>query len=294
MDFKNEVEVKESIESEIVNVSQDGVGNDVYVEQGSIEAIKERNEKLQAEEEAKQYPDGFDATTYDLKEGRIIDGVVSSRLKENNDLKKQINDLKKIISKKTGAPDNESDYLENYKVDSKYKSYFEGEEGKKLTDSVLNLAKEQKLSADAFSKVLDNTLAVLEQASIIDTEPESVKQQRQKEFIEEQKKLLGVDAEQIINDNLNFVKASGKFNVNEKQILIDVLNTGAVGINLVNKIKNILTFDRQGKPDIPINLNPINATADVDTMRYKYKNAKDDKEAQIILKEAIEKGIKLY
>jgi hypothetical protein len=104
---------------------------------------------------------------------------------------------------------------------------------------------------------------------------------------------LGNNAEKLIENGKKFLKDDFIFNSKEKELLKNVLNSGAVGIAVINKIMEYTNQNYDSIPEIPINTEAMGVPTREDLKR-KYLNEKDDFKALEILELAKKNNIKLF
>ncbi|MDR2526317.1 MAG: hypothetical protein LBC92_00380 [Rickettsiales bacterium] len=239
-----------------------------------------------------KYPDYLDATTYDLKEKKLIEAGVVSKFKELEETKKRADGLRRILSEK-GAPENDGDYIAEYKADSRFEKFIETEEGKTVLNELKDIAKENGFTKKQYQASVDYVNNKLEKLGIVNTMSAVEMEAKRQEWIVEQKKLLGDNADAIIKSNVDFITNNGFFNTVEKKELMRICDSGAIGISVVSKIKKALTYDKVGTPEIPITANSQLGMPDINTLKRQYKNATAEQAQELfnIYMKGVEKGI---
>ena len=204
------------------------------------------------------YPDGFDAETYDLTSKTFkADGIKAKFDKSNKDiesLKKQNLDLRRIISKGKEVV-NVEDYELSYKPDSRFNNVYENQETQEAIKGFNEVAKDIGLNIEQHKQVLDYFNNTLEKMGIFDTRSEKEKDIQMQDWLKAEKKKLGENADYIINKSTEFVNNHGLFNEKEKEKLLALGNSGAIGVSILNKMRiaimgeNISTIPADVKSD---------------------------------------------
>lgn len=186
-------------------------------------------------------PEGMEAELYD--NGALSADKVKERIEalksEVETAKTNENNMRKKLSTKGTVPDKEEDYAE-YEPAEEYKKFYDNETYKEGIQANLKaidklafengMTKDQcKAIKDAFNKLMiDNGLV---------EDPETQKA-RNDEFVRAEKEKLGADADRIIKTNVTFVKNDSRFNEEERNLLIEFMDTrGAAAVNIVNKMR---------------------------------------------------------
>lgn len=239
-------------------------------------------------------PEGMEAELYD-------NGALSAdKVKERIDtLKSEVEtaktneaNMRKKLSTKGTVPDKEEDYAE-YEPSEEYKEFYENEAYKegiaanlKAIDKLAfenGMTKDQcKAIKDAFNKLMvDNGLV---------EDPETQKA-RNEEFVRTEKEKLGADADRIIKANVTFVKNDSRFNEEERNLLIEFMDTrGASAVNIINKMRLDFGGEYAGDNIIPASGASGGLPSDTELAREYY--AKDTTQARRfeIMQKRIEAG----
>lgn len=239
-------------------------------------------------------PEGMEAELYD-------NGALSAdKVKERIDtLKSEVEtaktneaNMRKKLSTKGTVPDKEEDYAE-YEPAEDYKKFYEDENYKEGIQANLKaidklafdngMTKDQcKAVKDAFNKLMvDNGLV---------EDPETQKA-RNEEFVRTEKEKLGADADRIIKANVTFVKNDSRFNEEERNLLIEFMDTrGASAVNIINKMRLDFGGEYAGDNIIPASGASGGLPSDTELAREYY--AKDTTQARRfeIMQKRIEAG----
>lgn len=249
------------------------------------------------EPEAPTIPEGFDEALYDTETQSLrLDAVrdrFSAKDKEIESYKKQALDLRRKLSKGVETPDSIEKY--EYTPDSKYDTYLldeESLEGKHIKETMDNLSKfalENGLSLEASKNLKGLALNYMEKVHILDTRTDDEKKAERKAYLEEQRKILGDNAEEIIKDNLEFYKERGPFTREEREAIREIIGESAIGNNVLRKMREFMntgmTYDIPATSDY---------NSDVEALRKEYLDEKtSDKRREQILYKAAEEGWKI-
>lgn len=186
-------------------------------------------------------PEGMEAELYE--KGALSADKVKSRIdalkSEVETAKTNELNMRKKLSTKGTVPEKVEDYGE-YTPDEAYKEYYENEDYKEGLEANLKaidklafengMTKDQcKAIKDAFNKLIVENGIVEDKATI---------EARNQEYIKQEMEKLGANAVEVITKNVEFVKNDNRFNENEKEFLLDMMDTGgAVAVNIVNKMR---------------------------------------------------------
>lgn len=245
----------------------------------AVETTTETNQDITAE-----YPEGFDAKLYNLETKTLRDDKVREILEANKktieDLEKQKTELRKIIGKGK-EPENIEDYEKSYTPDSRYQNFYETEESKELVKNFNELAKNTGINLEQHKKILDFINSTLEQNGVIDTRTEEQKTLQEQDFIANEKKKLGKDANHIIAKTVEFIDNFGGFNEEQRKALKQFANSGATGVSIIYTLSNALMGT--SREEIPTDVN-IGGLADDYTLKREYMNdnTTDERRAEII------------
>lgn len=186
-------------------------------------------------------PEGMEAELYE--KGTLSADKVKSRIEalksEVESAKTNEANMRKKLSTKGTVPDKLEDYAD-YTPDEAYKQYYDNEDYKEGLEANLKaidklafdngMTKDQcKAVKDAFNKLIVENGIVQDEATIKAQNEEYVKTEMEK---------LGKDAVQVITKNVEFVKNDNRFNENEKEFLLNMMDTGgAIAVTIVNKMR---------------------------------------------------------
>lgn len=270
------------IDSELTGEAADGaIENDAHVDGAD-------------QEQQFTPPEGMEAELYD--NGALSADKVKERIEalksEVETAKTNEANMRKKLSTKGTAPDKEEDYAE-YEPSEEYKAFYENEAYKegiaanlKAIDKLAfenGMTKDQcKAIKDAFNKLMvDNGLV---------EDPETQKA-RNEEFVRTEKEKLGADADRIIKANVTFVKNDSRFNEEERNLLIEFMDTrGAAAVNIINKMRLDFGGEYAGDNIIPASGASGGLPSDTELAREYY--AKDTTQARRfeIMQKRIEAG----
>ena len=249
------------------------------------------------EVETPTIPDGFDDTLYDTETQSLrLDAVrdrFSAKDKEIESYKKQALDLRRKLSKGVDVPDSIEKY--EYTPDAKYDAYTldeESAEGKHIKETLDDLSKfalDNGLSLEASKNLKTMALNYMEKVHILDTRTDEEKKAERKAYLDEQRKILGDDAEKIIKENLDFYSARGPFTKEEREAIKEIIGDSAIGNNILRKMREFMNTGMTY--DIPAN---SDYSSDIEALRKEYLDDKtSDKRREQILYKAAEEGWKI-
>ena len=249
------------------------------------------------EVETPSIPEGFDDTLYDVETQSLKLDAVKDRLtskdKEIENYKKQALDLRRKLSKGVETPDSVDKY--EYTPDAKYDSYvmnegsLEGKHIKETMDELSQFALDNGLSLEASKNLKTLALNYMEKVHILDTRTDEQKKDDRKKYLEEQRKVLGDNAEQIIRDNVDYYSNYGFFTPEERDYLKWAIGESAVANNILRKVREVLSANTS--KGIPTE---TNYNADVEALRKEYLDEKtSDRRREQILYRAAEEGWKI-
>lgn len=211
------------------NEADDAIENDALIDGADTE------------EQTFTPPEGMEAELYD--NGALSAEKVKSRIEalktEAANAKTNEANMRKKLSTKGGVPDKVEDYAE-YTPDEAYKDIYENEDYKeglaanlKAIDELAynnGMTKDQcKAIKDAFNKLIVENGLVEDKATI---------EARNEEYVKTEMEKLGKDAVTLITKNVEFVKNDNRFNENEKEFLLEMMDTGgAIAVTIVNKMR---------------------------------------------------------
>lgn len=250
----------------------------------NIETTTETVETTEVVNQESKYPEGFDAELYNLETNTLREDKVKEVLENNKktieDLEKQKTELRKIISKGK-EPETLEDYEKSYRPDSRYQNFYESEESKELIKDFNELAKNSGINIEQHKLILDFINNTLEKTGVIDTRTEEQKKLQEQDFIANEKKKLGKDANSIIAKTVEFIDNFGGFNEEQRKSLKQFANTGATGVSIIYTLSNALMGT--SREEIPTDVN-IGGLADDYTLKREYMddNTTDERRAEII------------
>ena len=129
------------------------------------------------------------------------------------------------------------------------------EDMKQLTDEMSKVYHAVGLNKEQAKAVSDALCVVMEGIGAFDTRTEAEKHMQAQEFIAEQKKRLGADADHHIRGALTFIDNNPMLNADEKNLMKDLVNNRGAGfVSLVNKMKDMYGGTSS---DIPIDMTAI-------------------------------------
>ena len=248
------------------------------------------------EVETPSIPEGFDDTLYDVETQSLkLDAVrdkFTAKDKEIENYKKQALDLRRKLSKGVETPDSIEKY--EYTPDAKYDAYVmneESAEGKHIKETMDELSKfalDNGLSLEASKNLKTLALQYMEKVHILDTRSDDEKKEDRKKYLEEQRKILGDDAEKVIKDNVDFYSARGPFTPEEREFLRSAIGESAVANNILRKMREFMNTGMT--QDIPV----TSYSSDIEALRREYLDEKtSDKRREQILYQAAEEGWKI-
>jgi hypothetical protein len=206
-----------------------------------------------------EYPEGFDEKTYDLATKSVKTEGIAEReadlKKEMENYKKQAQDMRKIISKGK-AKETADEYADAYVPQEGYEDFYNFEDGanpevKAGFDKVTKMSTEQALNTEQHRAVTDLMNELMTDVGALDTRTPEQREIQQKDWLREENKKLSedpVEAVRIINQTVEWVDGMNIFSDSEKETLGKVMDSGAEGVAIVNKFRQM--FGGNGK-DIP-------------------------------------------
>lgn len=200
-------------------------------------------------------PEGFDADMFDenhaLKPDTVKARFDADAAKHAN-LEKQVADLRRKVSNKD-ALGSEEEYAKGYNnEDFKKHIATDDEKGRFLQATVGNIdkiAKENGLSLAQANAVKDGLFALMQDLGVID---DGDSEERAAAIADVQKSVLGDRAQEIIKENVDWIKEYGLFSDKEKQMLDVAARKGNPLINSV-LYKFRALFNKTSSADIPVN-----------------------------------------
>ena len=254
-------------------------------------------ETTEPEVETPTIPEGFDDTLYDVETQSLkLDAVrdkLTSKDKEIESYKKQALDLRRKLSKGVETPDSVDKY--EYTPDAKYDTYVlneESKEGKHIKETLDNLSQfalDNGLSLEASKNLKTLALEYMEKVHILDTRSDDEKKEERRKYLEEQRKILGDNAEKIIKENVDFYSNRGPFTREEREFLKSAIGESAIANNILRKMREFMNTGMT--VDIPTN---TDYNSDIEALRKEYLDDRtSDKRREQILYQAAEEGWKI-
>lgn len=237
-------------------------------------------------------PEGLDSEIFDTETRTLKESAVIERLKQNqadiDRYKKQANDMRRKLSKGVNAPDDINDYSENFVADERY-DYIIGDtsnDNVKHVNEVLKSLDEfsynHGMSLETAKDLKNMYLKYAENVKIIDCRTVEEKEQERANYILQQKKMLGDEADQIISDNVKFFKEYGFFSESEKNLFLNQMKESAEWNVIGMKIRKL--FGQNPSNDIPVRSLNVYDLADDETLAREYYDSKttDTRRMQIL------------
>lgn len=239
-------------------------------------------------------PEGMEAELYD--KGILSADKVKERIEnlkaEVETAKTNENNMRKKLSTKGTVPDKLEDYAD-YTPDEAYKDYYENEDYKEGLEANLKainelayktgMTKDQcKAVKDAFNKLIVENGIVEDKATI---------EARNEEYVKTELEKLGKDAVQVIGKNVEFIKNDNRFNENEKEFLLNMMDTGgAIAVTIVNKMRLGHGGEFAGDNIIPASGSSGGIPSDTELAREYYNKQTSNTRRAEIIQQRIEAG----
>lgn len=244
----------------------------------------QQNEGLLGEEQKTDLnapiPDGLDADIFDAETRTLKESAVVERLKQNQaDIekwKKQANDMRRKLSKGVEAPEKIEAYAENYVPEERYDFIMEDNEtveGKHIHDvlgKIDEFAFNHGMSVETAKDLKNLYMQYAEDVQIIDARSEEEKAESRKQYIEEQRKMLGDNADEILKANKKFLEDYGLWTDDERKYLLGEINKTAVANTVWGKIRKL--FGQSASDDIPTRGVSVSGLADDRSLADEYYN----------------------
>lgn len=236
----------------------------------------------------------FDAETRMLKEDKVVE-----RLKKNTEdiekWKKQANDMRRKLSKGVDAPEKVEAYAENYVPDERYEFIMgdnETVEGKHIHSVLSDLDKfafEHGLSVETAKDLKNMYMRYAEDVQIIDGRSEEEKAKAKADYVAQQRKILGDNADVILKENKKFTEEYGLWSDDERKYLLNEMNKSAVANTVWQKVRQL--FGQNTSDDIPVRGVSVSGLADDRTLADEYyKDTTTDARRMEILQMRIDAG----
>lgn len=229
-------------------------------------------------EENATIPEGLDEEIFDVETRTLKESAVVERLKKDTEeigrWKKQANDMRRKLSKGVDAPEDVKEYAEKYIPEERYEFALDDNEtevGKHIhgvLDSLDKFAFEHGMSVETAKDLKNMYLKYAEDVQIIDGRSEEEKEQARAEYIAEQKKLLGDNANEILKENARFARDYGLWSEDEKKWLLSEMDKSAVANSFMNKVRKL--FGQNTSEDIPVRGVSVSGLADDKTLAKEY------------------------
>lgn len=237
-------------------------------------------------------PEGLDEEIFDTETRTLKEAAVVERLKKNTEeigrWKKQANDMRRKLSKGVEAPEDIKEYAEKFIPDERYEftmSDNETDVGKHVhgvLDSLDRFAYDHGMSVETTKDLKNLYLKYAEDVQIIDGRSEEEKEKARADYIAEQKKLLGDNADTIIKQNARFARDYGMWSEDERKWMLSQMDKSAVANSFMNKVRKL--FDSNTSDDIPVRGVSVSGLADDRTLAREYysKDTSDARKMQIL------------
>ena len=244
--------------------------------------------------ETPEIPEGFDEELYDVETQSLRMDKVKERFdsnaKEIENYKKQALDMRRKLSKGVDVPDSVEKY--EYTPDAKYDKYvlneesIEGQHIKGVMDVLSKFCLDHGLPIETSKDLKTLALGYMEDVHILDTRSDEEIAKSKAEYMKEQRKILGDNADEIIKDNVNFYKSYGFFDKAEREYIMSQLGKSGQANKVYNKFMRL--FNSTSSSDIP---QTSNADADAEQLKNEYYSDKtSDKRREQIIRIAAENG----
>ncbi len=259
-------------EEQINKIIEDTTGEKIEIANEDNEAIEDikkdiPKEQKEVNEETKE------VESDEVEEVDTKDLSTDEKIKS---YEKQIKDLRRLVAKNKKAPKTAEEYDND--IDSMFKRFYDTEAGKRILRDAKEEAFKNNLSKEQFKNNLDFINRKLVEIGLIDTRTDKEREADLNKWRQEQYKLIGPNAEQTIKVNVDFINTSSNFNKTEKEQLLRLVDSGVVGLSIVNKIRNYLDYNRAEYSEIPTTIN-TGESPDLVTLIKQYKKEKDNEKA---------------
>lgn len=245
-------------------------------------------------QEAPEIPEGFDENTYDVETKSLRMDKVKERFendaKEIENYKKQALDMRRKLSKGVEVPDSVEKY--EFTPDAKYDKYtlneesLEGQHINQVMGTLSQFCLDNGLSLETSKKLKELALNYMEEVHILDTRSEEEVKKAKSAELEKQRKILGDNAADIIKENVEFYKAYGFFDKDEREYIMSQLGVSGQANKIYNKFMHL--FNTTSSMDIP---QTSNVDASIEALKNEYYDEKtSDKRREQIIRKAAEEG----
>lgn len=239
-------------------------------------------------------PEGMEAELYE--KGALSADKVKERIEalksEVASAKTNEANMRKKLSTKGTVPEKLEDYGD-YTPDEAYKEFYENEDYKEGLEANLKaidklafengMTKDQcKAIKDAFNKLIVENGIVEDKATI---------EARNEEYVKTELAKLGKDAVNLISKNVEFVNNDNRFNENEKEFLLNMMDTGgAIAVTIVNKMRLGHGGEYAGDNIIPASGSSGGIPSDTELAREYYNSNTSPSRRAEIIQQRIEVG----
>lgn len=239
-------------------------------------------------------PEGMEAELYEdgnLSANKVKERIASLK-SEVETAKTNENNMRKKLSTKGTVPDKLEDYGE-YTPNEEYKEFYENEDYKESLEANLKaidkLAFENGMTKDQCKAVKDAFNQLIVENGLV--EDKATIDARNQEYVENEMAKLGSNAVEVITRNVEFVKNDNRFNENEKDFLLDMMDSGgAIAVNIVNKMRLGHGGEFAGDNIIPATSASGGIPSDTDLAREYYNSETSSARRAEIIKQRIEAG----
>lgn len=239
-------------------------------------------------------PEGMEAELYEdgnLSANKVKERIVSLK-SEVETAKTNENNMRKKLSTKGTVPDKLEDYGE-YTPNEEYKEFYENEDYKESLEANLKaidkLAFENGMTKDQCKAVKDAFNQLIVENGLV--EDKATIDARNQEYVKNEMAKLGSNAVEVITRNVEFVKNDNRFNENEKEFLLDMMDSGgAIAVNIVNKMRLGHGGEFAGDNIIPASGSSGGIPSDTDLAREYYNRETSSARRAEIIKQRIEAG----
>lgn len=239
-------------------------------------------------------PEGMEAELYEdgnLSANKVKERIASLK-SEVETAKTNENNMRKKLSTKGTVPDKLEDYGE-YTPNEEYKKFYENEDYKESLEANLKaidkLAFENGMTKDQCKAVKDAFNQLIVENGLV--EDKATIDARNQEYVKNEMAKLGSNAVEVITRNVEFVKNDNRFNENEKDFLLDMMDSGgAIAVNIVNKMRLGHGGEFAGDNIIPATSASGGIPSDTELAREYYNSSTSSSRRAEIIKQRIEAG----
>lgn len=239
-------------------------------------------------------PEGMEAELYEdgnLSANKVKERIASLK-SEVETAKTNENNMRKKLSTKGTVPDKLEDYGE-YTPNEEYKEFYENEDYKESLEANLKaidkLAFENGMTKDQCKAVKDAFNQLIVENGLV--EDKATIDARNQEYVKNEMAKLGSNAVEVITRNVEFVKNDNRFNENEKDFLLDMMDSGgAIAVNIVNKMRLGHGGEFAGDNIIPATSASGGIPSDTELAREYYNSSTSSSRRAEIIKQRIEAG----